>query len=230
VRVSGLSKLDIFQDSINEQKMGGHVMGHFKTLMLALATALLATVAMAQSEYQVRSGDTLQIEVLEDPSLNRAAVVLPDGRISFPLAGTVRVAGRTVDQIQAAITSAIASNFASSPNVFVAVLPSERVARAIAAPAPAPTMGIFFLGEVNSPGAVELTPGTRFLQAMASSGGLTRFAADKRVQLRRTDAHTGQTNMFEINYRAILDGAALNNNIVLQEGDVIVVPERRLFE
>ena len=54
---------------------------------------------------------------------------------------------------------------------------------------------------------------------MARSGGLTRFAADKRVQLRRTDLHTGQTYLFEINYRAILDGADLINNITLEDGD-----------
>ena len=214
------------------QKKGGYVMRHIKTLIVTLVTILFATVAIAQSDYKVRSGDTLVVEVLEDTTLNRSLIVLSDGRISFPFAGTLRVAGRTVGEIEASITDAIASNFTTSPNVFVAVQPLVRtpIVAPVAAPAPPPTMEIYFLGEVNSPGTVELTPGTRFLQAMASSGGLTQFAADKRVQLRRTDFHTGNTQMFEINYRAILDGAELNNNIVLEEGDVIVVPERRLFE
>lgn len=205
-------------------------MGYIKTLILALVAFLVASIAVAQGEYQVRPGDRLVIEVLEDPDLNRSVVVLSDGRISFPLAGTVSVAGRNVGQIEAAITAEIAPNFASSPNVFVAVLPAPRETPASPIAAPPPTIEIFFLGEVNSPGLVAVEPGTRFLQAMARSGGLTRFAADKRVQLRRTDSHTGQTYLFEINYRAILDGAALTNNIVLEEGDVIIVPERRLFE
>jgi len=195
-----------------------------------LVSIFLATAALAQNEYKVRSGDTLVIEVLEDETLNRSAIVLSDGRISFPLAGTLRVAGRTVGEIEASITNAIASNFTSPPNVFVAVIPEEPEPRAPVTPEPPPTIEIYFLGEVNSPGSVSVPPGTRFLQGMALSGGLTRFAADKRVQLRRTDPHTGETFLFEINYRAILDGANIQNNIELEEGDVIIIPERRLFE
>lgn len=207
-------------------------MSKYRILFLALCSALIATFATAQSEYQVRSGDTLNIEVLEDSGLNRAAIVLSDGRISFPLAGTIPVAGRTVSEVEATISNAIASNFTTIPNVFVAVIPAPIIPRAATAPVPVviPVIEIFFLGEVNSPGMAEVAPGTRFLQAMARSGGLTRFAADKRVQLRRTDALTGQASLILINYRAILDGAAIQNNIVLQEGDVVVVPERRLFE
>lgn len=205
-------------------------MTQIKTWIIATLVALTATLAFAQSEYRVRAGDTLVIEVLEDSGLNRSLQVLTDGRVNFPFAGNIRVAGRTVGQIEATITSAIAPNFATPPNVFVAVQPGERAPVVREEPAPPPTIEIYFLGEVNSPGMVEMAPGTRFLQAMARSGGLTRFAADKRVQLRRTDERTGVTQQFEINYRAILDGATLNNNIVLEDGDVIVVPERRLFE
>jgi len=205
-------------------------MGHLKQFIFGLIAALIASTASAQSEYQIRTGDTVNVEVLEDSSLNRSVVVLSDGRINFPFAGNIRVSGRTVGQVEAIITSGIADNFAAEPNVFVSVQPRPRVASAPVTPAPPPTMDIFFLGEVNSTGMVSIAPGTRFLQAMASSGGLTRFAADKRIQLRRTDSRTGQTRLFEINYRAILDGADIQNNIVLEDGDVIIVPERRLFE
>jgi len=207
-------------------------MAYFKTLFLALVAMVLAQGALAQSEYQVRAGDTLIVEVLEDSALNRSLIVLSDGRVSFPFAGTLRVAGRTVGEIETAITNAIASNFAAQPNVFVSVQPGEVEQRPIVqvAPAPPPTIDVYFLGEVNTPGLREVAPGTTFLQAMAQSGGLTRFAADKRVQLRRTDQVTGQVHQFEINLRAILDGAELNRDVELMEGDVIIVPERRLFE
>ncbi|SEW44214.1 polysaccharide export outer membrane protein [Cognatiyoonia koreensis] len=202
-------------------------MKHFKTWIIATLVALTASVAFAQNEYRVRAGDTLVIEVLEDSGLNRSLEVLPDGRVNFPFAGNVAVSGRTVGQIEASIKQAIAPNFTAEPNVFVSVQPGERQTRTPAAP---PTMEIFFLGEVNTPGMVEVEPGTRFLQAMARSGGLTRFAADKRIQLRRTISSSGQTQLFEINYRAILDGAEVSNNVRLHDGDVIIVPERRLFE
>lgn len=205
-------------------------MAHIRTFIATLLALFIATTAIAQSEYQVRAGDTLVVEVLEDPSLNRSLIVLSDGRISFPFAGTLRVSGRTVGEVEASITSAIAPNFAAEPNVFVSVQPAEPRPRAATTPAPDPTIDIYFLGEVNTPGLKSVAPGTTFLQAMAQSGGLTRFAAEKRVQLRRTDAHTGQIYLFEVNYRAILDGAQMRDNVVLTDGDVIVVPERRLFE
>ncbi|KPP83966.1 MAG: polysaccharide export outer membrane protein [Rhodobacteraceae bacterium HLUCCA08] len=203
-----------------------------KRFLAGLWLVTIATTASAQSEYQVRAGDVLVIEVLEDAALNRSLVVLPDGRISFPFAGSLRVSGRTVGEVEQSITSAIASNFAAEPNVFVSVQPAEREPAPVvqAAPAAAPTVDIYFLGEVNNPGLKEVAPGTTFLQAIAQSGGMTRFAATKRVQLRRTDPTTGQQSIYEIDYRAIMDGAQMVRDIELIDGDVILVPERRLFE
>lgn len=208
-------------------------MRHLKALLVGLTVSLLATFAHAQSEYQIRTGDTLVIEVFEDSDLNRSVVVLSDGRISFPIAGTLRVAGRSIGEVQASISSAISSNFASTPTVYVSVRPApptpvQPIAPVI--PAPPPTIEIYFLGEVSNPGVRSVEPGTTFLQAMAQTGGLSRFAALKRVQLRRTDHITGQSHVFTINYKAILDGAVMRNQVVLVDGDIIVVPERRLFE
>lgn len=196
----------------------------FKRFATALVMILIAGMALAQSQYQVRPGDTLVIEVLEDTSLNRATVVLPDGRISFPFAGTIPVAGRSVSEIQAMIAEGIAVNFANRPNVFVSVQPGQRAAST----GPA-TIDVYFMGEVNAPGAKPLPRGTTVLQALAQSGGLTRFAADKRIQLRRTNPTTGQQSITEIDYRALSDGAVMND-FTLVDGDVILVPERRLFE
>jgi polysaccharide export outer membrane protein len=72
--------------------------------------------------------------------------------------------------------------------------------------------------------------GTTVLQALALSGGFTRFAATKRIQLRRTDPQTGAQSVYNIDYRAIEQGASSIGGTVLADGDVIIVPERRLFE
>jgi len=198
-------------------------------LVLALMAAATTTEAVAQQEYRVRPGDTLTIEVLEDTSLNRAVVVLPDGRISFPFAGSVQVGGRTVAEIERAITAGIGPNFAVTPNVFVSAQPGDRAAYATGA-ARSSAMDIYFLGEVNQPGLIEVARGTTFLQALAQSGGVTRFAATRRIQLRRTDPRSGAQTVYRIDYRALSAGAALKQDIRLQDGDVILVPERRLFE
>ena len=91
------------------------------------------------------------------------------------------------------------------------------------------TINIFFVGEVNEPGVRAVEPGTSFLQAIAQSGGLTQFAATKRLQLRRTN-DSGQQSLVTINYRALSRGAQLEQDVIMVDGDVILVPERRLFE
>lgn len=206
------------------------IMAYFFTRGLAaLALVLLASLAQAQQEYRAQPGDTLTIEVLEDASLNRSVQILPDGRFSFPFAGSMRGAGRSVSQIQNDITTAINANFASTPTVFVSLQPKERI------PVPKPpvepkTINIYFLGEVATPGLREVAPGTTFLQAMAQAGGLTRFAATKRVQLRSTNPTTGKQSLRSFDYKAISEGALLSVDPELNDGDVILVPERRLFE
>ncbi len=202
-------------------------------LILALCGLMLcfATPSEAQDGYRVKAGDTINVEVLEDVQLNRSLLVLPDGTINFPFAGTIRAGGRTVNQIEAAIRAGIASNFAATPNVFVsvnAVQPPEIIAPG--APAAPETINVYFTGEVNAPGIKPLLPGTTFLQAIAQSGGFTNFAATKRVQLRRSNRLTGEQSVSIINYKALSRGAILSRDVTLQDGDVILVPERRLFE
>lgn len=196
-----------------------------KKFVLALCVIFVATAVVAQSSYQVRSGDTLTVEVLEDPSLNRSVLVLPDGTVSFPFAGSVRASGRTAGQISDAITSGIASNFASEPNVFVTV-ETLRARTASAGPA---QIDVFMMGEIAAPGEKQLDRGTTLIQALATTGGFTSFAATKRIILRRTNSN-GSQKVMRINYKAIADGTAVGQDIRLQDGDVIIVPERRLFE
>lgn len=201
-----------------------------KSVILALVALIFATAASAQSGYQIRPGDVLGIEVLQDPSLNREVLVLPDGSFSFPFAGNVNASGRSTDQVQSTLAQGISGNFASEPNVFVSV----RTLR----DAPAATGGggggrasidVYFLGEFNAPGQLSLDRGTTILQALAEAGGLSPFAADRRIQLRRTD-RSGRQNVTTIDYRAIANGGVLSRDITLHDGDVILAPERRLFE
>lgn len=205
------------------------MMTYITRLIALLSLMIAASAVQAQDEYRARAGDVLLIEVLEDPSLDRSVTILPDGRFSFPFAGTLRGAGRSVSQLQSVITTAIASNFAAAPTVFVAIQPKERPVPVPGPPPEPETINIYFLGEVNTPGLREVEPGTTFLQAVAQSGGLTRFAATKRIQLRRTGAG-GQQTVRAFDYKALSEGSALAQDPKLRDGDIILVPERRLFE
>jgi polysaccharide export outer membrane protein len=192
-------------------------------LIAALALILAAPMALAQaSGYRIQPGDTLAVTVLEDDTLNRQLLVLPDGRVSVPLAGSVSAAGQTVESVERTIADRLASNFAVRPNVFVSVVSITEEEDE--------TFPIFVLGRVGAPGTVEVEVGTTLLQAVALAGGFDRFAATKRIQLRRADPATGQEQMFIFNYNAVERGAAIESMITMREGDVIIVPERRLFE
>jgi polysaccharide export outer membrane protein len=206
-------------------------MKRFTALLAAiLLTPLMNLGAVAQDSYRIKPGDVVRVEVLEDSSINRDTLVLPDGQISLPLAGTVRVGGRTIDQVRSDITSKLAPNFAADPTVFVSLsqLAAPRVVGSSAPAAPV-TDTIYILGEVNNPGVVELERGTTLLQALAAVGGFSKFASTKRIQLRRTDT-SGTERIYPVNYDAILQGKTSIGTTVLVSGDVIVVPERRLFE
>ncbi|MEB8388438.1 polysaccharide export protein [Rhodobacteraceae bacterium KMM 6894] len=189
---------------------------------MALALGV-AQHAHAQG-YKIRPGDTLRIEVLEDSALNRTVLVAPDGRISLPQAGTLSVRGKNVESVQSALTQRLAGSFAATPNVFVSIdqLAERRIVPR-GPPAPDPVISVFVVGEVGKPGELDVDPGTNVLQLFAVMGGFTKFAATKRIQLRR------DSTVYRLNYDRIEAGSQ-GGRTVLRDGDVIVVPQRRLFE
>jgi polysaccharide export outer membrane protein len=191
-------------------------------LAAILVMAGLAGTAAAQSSYSIQPGDTLQIEVLEDENLGRNVLVLPDGSISFPLAGSVRAGGRTVDTVARTIAQRLSGDFAIEPTVLVSV--------ASLGAEDSDLMDVYIIGEANQPGLREVEPGMTLLQFLAASGGLSRFAARTRIQLRRIDPQTGQERVYRFNYNTMGGADSISGTTVLAPGDVIVVPERRLFE
>ena len=101
----------------------------FRLVLTAVLAAFIATGAIAQSDYKIKAGDTLGVEVLEDNTLNRNLLVLPDGTISFPLVGTIKAAGLSVGQLKSSITQGLAPNFAATPSVFVSI---KTISKAVA--------------------------------------------------------------------------------------------------
>ncbi|WP_341213294.1 polysaccharide biosynthesis/export family protein [uncultured Limimaricola sp.] len=199
-------------------------------ILFAVAALLLTTISASAQNYQLKPGDTVTIEVLEDPSINRQTFVLPDGTINVPLAGTIQAAGRSLSQIERNISTALAPNFAVAPTVFVGVaalaVPKE------VPPQPErvePVVTAFVTGEIGNPGVRSMPEGTKLLQFLAVAGDFGPFAATKRLQLRRTNID-GTTQIILVNYDALLRGAALVSNFTILDGDVLVVPQRRLFE
>jgi len=195
-------------------------------LALILTSAVLAGPASAQSSYRIQPGDILDVTVLEDAALNRQVLVGPDGRISLPLAGTVNAGGQTIEAVENSIAQRLASNFAVEPNVFVALqslAPPEREDFT-------DFLDLYVMGQVETPGLLRVEPGTSLLQAVSLAGGFGRFAATKRIQIRRTDPQTGQERLFLFNFNDVERGGSITSSLAMRDGDVILVPERRLFE
>ncbi|WP_108262617.1 polysaccharide biosynthesis/export family protein [Mangrovicoccus ximenensis] len=197
----------------------------FRPIIAAIFLIFAGAMAFAQ-QYTLKPGDTLSVEVLEDPALNRSVLVLPDGRISFPFAGSIQASGRTLSQVQANLTSALSPNFAAAPTVFVNLSQLSPQTQTVN---DEELIAVYFLGEVNAPGRLEIPEGTTLLQALSMGGGLTNFAATKRIQLRRTDSN-GREIIYRFDYRAISRGAQITGATTMADGDVILVPQRRLFE
>lgn len=194
------------------------------------AAAAMTQNAMAQEApppYRLQPGDTILVSVLEDPELDREVLILPDGRISLPVAGSMVAAGRTPVELQSVIRGRLRSNFVKPPSVTVAV--SELAPESEDA---ADLNEVFVLGEVASPGRYEYDAEKPIsvMKALSLAGGLGPFAARARIQVREAEGQTERMRLFD--YDEVEDG--LINTVrdldPLQDGAVIVVPERGLFE
>jgi polysaccharide export outer membrane protein len=181
----------------------------------------MASVAEAQT---LKKGDTLSISVLQDPKLDRSVVVDPLGQIAFPLAGHIRAVGLTPEGLEAVLKNKLKSNYKDDNlDVTVALLNAVKDI-----PEDDLKPKVFITGEIQRPGSYIVRQPTTLMQAIALAGGLGPFAAKRRIMVRRRGGSGEDIFMFD--YRAYEAGQDLEGNITLRAGDVIMVPERGLFE
>jgi polysaccharide biosynthesis/export protein len=201
--------------------------GYFRGLIIALVCIFCATNAYA--EYRLRPGDTLDVSVWQEPKLNRQVVVAPDGKISFPLAGHLKAGGLSVEAVEAKLTEKLKLQYTTDLDVTVSLASiKEEPVQAAAAEEKVPDPTFYVTGEVAKPGQFAFDRPTNVLQAIAVAGGLGPFAAGHRIKIRRKVG--GEEQLFDFDYEAFISGDDLNGNIRLHHGDVIIVPEKRLFE
>jgi polysaccharide export outer membrane protein len=172
----------------------------------AAATALLRT--LNDAEYKIGPQDVLRIDVWKEAEVSRAIPVRPDGKISLPLLNDVQAAGLTPMQLSGVIADGL-KKYMNDPQVTVSV--SEINSRRI-----------YVTGEVTHAGAFPLLPNMTVLQALSSSGGFTQFARLKNIYVLRVEE--GKQVKHPFNYKDVVSGKRPEQNILLQLGDVIVVP------
>jgi len=192
-----------------------------RVLLAVLFLGGFLTSAFAQLE-PIHPGDTLQITVWQDPKLDRKIVVGPDGMISFPLAGHIKAGGMTTKQLEDALKGRLQKNYSGELDINVTLGDINKEEEVESKPR------FFVTGEVQRPGPYILRPKTDVVQALTQAGGLGIFAAGQRIQIHRKVR--GVDSIFLFDYNAYQAGTIATDNINLRSGDIIIVPERGLFE
>lgn len=177
----------------------------------AVATAKTFTSAAPNSGgYSIQPGDKLEISVYGEDDLAKELTVGPGGGITFPLIGDLNAKGKTVDQLRSEVKSQL-SQFI--PQAAVSVSIKEVIGNKV-----------HVLGQVKSPGEYILTGNTDVMQALSMAGGVTAFAALRKIKILRRDATTQQQSVIGFNYSDVIKGKSLGQNILLHSGDTVVVP------
>lgn len=190
-----------------------------KASAMALIVAILVLWlpergASAADSYRLNPGDVLQISVWKEEGMQRDVLVLPDGNISFPLAGHIQAAGRSLEELQGILIQRLKKYFAG-PVITVSVMQLTG-------------NKIFVIGQVRSPGQFLANRPIDVMQALSLAGGLTTFADEDAIKILRR-ANNGKQQAIAFNYAEISNGRGLSRNIVLRSGDVVVVPTSGLF-
>ena len=178
------------------------------TFIFLFLTITNTAAFAADSTYCIGPGDLLDISVWKDESLTRQVVVPPDGVISFPLIEDIDVTGMTVADLRKTISVKLTEYI---PDATVAVLFSE-----------IRSMMAYVIGKVNKPGVFPITMQTNVIQVLSMAGGLNAFASEGNILILRQQDN--KTVKIPFNYNEVEKGKNLEQNIILQRGDVVVVP------
>ena len=180
--------------------------------ILCLCFFSISCLSQAQEvgDYKVNAGDVLEVFIWNEEALSRQVLVRPDGFLSLPLAGEVKAGGQTPAQIRTDIEQSLGNFLNDTPVVTVSVTQLNGNI-------------VYVLGKVNRPGAFPVVTRVDVTQALAWAGGLNAFADQDDIQiLRRKPDGTQQAFLFD--YSDVKNGEKLRSNIILQSGDVVIVP------
>ena len=178
------------------------------TIMISLGDATAQDEDRPATSYKILPGDVLLVSVWKEPDLQLELLVRPDGAISFPLAGEIWTHNRSVADIQGELTTRLAM-YMTQPVVTVSI--KEVLGNKI-----------YVIGQVNAPGTFIVNPQVDVLQALSMAGGTTPFADLNNIRILRRN--NSQQSAFSFNYKEVVGGRNLEQNVMLNSGDVVVVP------
>jgi polysaccharide export outer membrane protein len=174
----------------------------------ALIIIFISNAYAAEKAYHIGPGDLIEISVWKDPDLSRTLVVPPDGIIAFPLINAINVTHLTVAELKNIVTQKL-SEFV--PDATVTVMLTE-----------INSLKAYVIGKVQKPGEFPISLESNVMQILSQAGGLTPFASDGNIKILRQKGD--KIIKIPFDYGEVEKGKNLEQNILLQPGDVVVVP------
>ena len=165
-----------------------------------------------QATYRIGPGDQLEVFVWRNPEISKTVAVRPDGMISTPLVEDMVAVGKTPSRLARDMEEVLAT-YIKSPSVNVIVSgfrgTTEDMVRVV--------------GQAQNPQSIPYREGMTLLDVMIAVGGLGEFAAGNRAKLvRKLD---GVSQEFRVKLSDLINKGAIDENVVIKPGDVIIIPE-----
>jgi len=158
--------------------------------------------------YTIGPEDVLEIQVWKEPDFSRQVLVRPDGKITLPLVGDILASGMNTMSLNALLTEKL-EDFVSNPEVTVIVVESH-------------SKNFYIIGKINRPGTYPLSPNMTVLQALSVAGGLAEWADKNSIRIIRR--LSGKEEIIKFDYKKVISGKKLEQNILLKPNDTIIVP------
>jgi len=178
---------------------------------VTLIAAAFGSAALADAPapaYRLQSGDILAVSVWKEPDLVSEVTIRPDGRLSFPLAGDLVAATRSVEELRGELEERLKKYI---PDVLVTVIVKAVTGNRV-----------YVLGKVARPGDFVLNRPTDVMQALGLAGGTTPFDDTNAIRILRREGASQTAIPFR--YGEVEHGRHLEQNILLRSGDPVVVP------
>ncbi|ABM62303.1 XrtA/PEP-CTERM system exopolysaccharide export protein [Halorhodospira halophila] len=164
-------------------------------------------------QYVIGPGDTLNVQVWNNPELSISVPVRPDGQISTPLVEDVQASGVTPTELARVMEDEL-SLYLRDPVVTVIVTgfagPYDRQVRVI--------------GQATEPRALQYREDMSVMDVMIEVGGMTDVAAGNRTVLVRHE--DGERNQYRVRLHDLINRGEIEANIDIKPGDVLIIPER----
>jgi polysaccharide export outer membrane protein len=187
---------------------GPAVPGATPTVIAVPGAVMAAPGVNMPPEYTIGADDVLSVVFWRDKELTSDVTVRPDGKISLPLLNDVHASGLTPAQLKDRIVEE-SKKYVEDPNVTVVVKDIK-------------SRKVFITGEVRKPGPYSMSGTISVLQLISIAGGLADYAKPEKIMIVRSE--NGKQMSFRFNYKEVIEGKKLAQNIDLKPGDAIIVP------